>query len=60
MANERTTLEPVTGIRDTAPTVLDADQAAADVAAWIKRDVDAGIALGVQGTPSFFLNGERL
>ncbi|MGQ0843378.1 MAG: DsbA family protein [Sporichthyaceae bacterium] len=38
----------------------DADYASPDVAARIQRDVADGTALGVQGTPSFFLNGQRL
>ena len=40
-------------------TKYDADYASPDVAARVQRDVDDGRALGVQGTPSFFLNGQR-
>ena len=38
------------------------DKAVADpkTAARVERDVQAGIALGVQGTPSFFINEERI
>ncbi len=38
----------------------DADYASAEVAARIQRDVDDGMDLGVSGTPTFFLDGERL
>lgn len=38
----------------------DADVKAASTKARIQEDVDAGIKLGVTGTPSFFLNGQRL
>lgn len=37
----------------------DVDYASPEVAARVQRDVDDGLALGVQGTPTFFLNGER-
>lgn len=37
----------------------DADYASEEVAARVQRDVEDGIALGVQGTPTFFLGGER-
>ena len=40
-------------------TKYDADYASPEVAARVQRDVDDGLALGVQGTPSFFLNGQR-
>lgn len=38
----------------------DAAVADADTAARVQRDVEAGQALGVQGTPSFFINEERI
>lgn len=37
-----------------------ADVASADVRARVQRDIDSGRALGVNSTPSFFVNGERL
>lgn len=37
-----------------------ADVASPEVKARVQRDMDAGRALGVNSTPSFFLNGERL
>ncbi|QLQ10100.1 MAG: thioredoxin domain-containing protein [Nocardioidaceae bacterium] len=37
----------------------DSDYASKEVADRVQRDVDDGLALGVQGTPTFFLNGER-
>jgi protein-disulfide isomerase len=37
----------------------DADYASPEVAARVQRDVEDGLALGVQGTPTFFLNGKR-
>ncbi len=37
-----------------------ADVAAPEVKARIQRDMDSGRALGVDSTPSFFVNGERL
>lgn len=37
----------------------DADYSSAEVAERVQRDVDDGTALGVRGTPTFFLNGER-
>jgi len=37
-----------------------ADVASADVRARVQRDMDSGRALGVNSTPSFFVNGERL
>lgn len=36
----------------------DADYADPDVAARVQEDVEAGTDLGVQGTPTFFINGE--
>lgn len=38
------------------------DRAVADpkTSARVRRDRDDGVALGVQGTPTFFLNGQRL
>ena len=39
---------------------FDADVADPKTAARIERDVKAGEALGVQGTPSFFINEERI
>lgn len=36
----------------------DADYASPEVAARVQRDLDDGKALGVQGTPTFYLNGE--
>ena len=38
---------------------FDADYASQEVAERVQRDVDDGLALGVQGTPTFFLDGER-
>ncbi|KAB2812098.1 thioredoxin domain-containing protein [Pimelobacter simplex] len=38
----------------------DADYASDEVASRVRRDVDDGMALGVQGTPTFFLDGELL
>ncbi|KQY55365.1 disulfide bond formation protein DsbA [Aeromicrobium sp. Root495] len=38
----------------------DADVASPDVAARIERDVADGRRLGVSGTPTFYLNGQRL
>jgi protein-disulfide isomerase len=37
----------------------DADYASEEVAARVQRDVEDGVALGVQGTPTFFLDGKR-
>lgn len=37
-----------------------ADVASPEVKARVQRDIDSGRALGVNSTPSFFLNGERL
>ncbi|MAS53405.1 thioredoxin domain-containing protein [Nocardioides sp.] len=37
---------------------FDADYADPEVAARVQRDVDDGIELGVEGTPTFFINGE--
>ncbi|MGQ0631532.1 MAG: DsbA family protein [Sporichthyaceae bacterium] len=37
----------------------DADYASPEVAARVQRDVQDGTALGVKGTPTFFLNGKR-
>lgn len=37
-----------------------ADVASPEVKARVQRDMDSGRALGVNSTPSFFLNGERL
>ncbi len=39
---------------------FDACRASDAVAARVQRDVDSGLALGVAGTPTFFINGERL
>lgn len=36
----------------------DADVASEDVTERVRKDFDDGIALGVQGTPSFFVDGE--
>ncbi len=36
------------------------DVASAEVKARVQRDIDSGRALGVNSTPSFFLDGERL
>ena len=38
----------------------DADYASDEVADRVQRDVDDGTDLGVQGTPTFYLNGELL
>lgn len=38
----------------------DGDVASSEVAARVQKDVDDGKRLGVSGTPSFYLNGERL
>ena len=38
----------------------DADFASPEVAARVQRDVDDGMELGVQGTPTFYLDGELL
>ncbi len=38
----------------------DRDFASADVESRVQRDVDDGLALGVSGTPTFFLNGKML
>lgn len=38
----------------------DADVASPEVAARVQKDVDDGTRLGVSGTPSFYLNGQRL
>ncbi|WP_275106590.1 DsbA family protein [Nocardioides daphniae] len=38
----------------------DADYSSDEVAQRVQKDVDDGTALGVQGTPTFFLDGERL
>ncbi|MEV8027508.1 MULTISPECIES: DsbA family protein [Cellulosimicrobium] len=38
----------------------DADVADPDVAARVQSDFDEGVRLGVQGTPTFFLDGEKL
>ncbi|WGX96389.1 thioredoxin domain-containing protein [Nocardioides sp. L-11A] len=38
----------------------DADYASEEVAARVQRDVTDGVSLGVQGTPTFFLDGELL
>ncbi|MET0931614.1 MAG: thioredoxin domain-containing protein [Aeromicrobium sp.] len=38
----------------------DADVASPEVAARVQKDVDDATRLGVTGTPSFFLDGERL
>jgi len=38
----------------------DADVAGPEVAARVQKDVDDAIRLGVTGTPSFYLDGERL
>ena len=39
---------------------FDADYADPEVAARVQKDVDDGIELGVEGTPTFFINGEPL
>ncbi|KRB73118.1 disulfide bond formation protein DsbA [Nocardioides sp. Root190] len=39
---------------------FDADYGSAEVAERVQRDVADGTSLGVQGTPTFFLDGERL
>lgn len=36
----------------------DADYASAEVKARVQRDVDDGLELGVQGTPTFYIDGE--
>lgn len=36
------------------------DYAGAAVKARVDRDVNSGIALGINGTPTFFLNGEKI
>ncbi|HWG99603.1 MAG TPA: thioredoxin domain-containing protein [Pilimelia sp.] len=36
-----------------------ADVASAEVAARVRADATDGLAVGVQGTPTFFINGER-
>jgi len=38
----------------------DADYASDEVASRVRRDVEDGLALGVQGTPTFFLDGDLL
>ena len=38
----------------------DRDVASGEVEERVQRDVDDGLALGVSGTPTFFLNGEKL
>ncbi|MBJ7529640.1 MAG: DsbA family protein, partial [Nocardioides sp.] len=38
----------------------DADFASPEVAARVQRDVEDGMELGVQGTPTFYLDGELL
>lgn len=38
----------------------DTDYSSADVADRVQRDVDDGTALGLQGTPTFYLDGELL
>ncbi|KRF11472.1 disulfide bond formation protein DsbA [Nocardioides sp. Soil797] len=38
---------------------FDTDYSSEEVAERVQRDVDDGMALGVKGTPTFFLNGER-
>ena len=37
---------------------FDADYADPEVAARVQQDVDDGIELGVEGTPTFFIDGE--
>jgi protein-disulfide isomerase len=39
-------------------TQFDADYADPEVAARVQRDVEDGIELGVEGTPTFFIDGE--
>lgn len=39
---------------------FDADYASEEVAARVQRDVDDGLELGVQGTPTFYVDGEPL
>lgn len=39
---------------------FDADYASAEVAERVQRDVDDGLELGVQGTPTFYVDGEPL
>jgi len=39
---------------------FDRDYASAEVAERVQRDVDDGKALGVESTPTFFLDGERI
>ncbi len=36
----------------------DADYASDEVAARVQKDVEDGLSLGVQGTPTFYLDGE--
>lgn len=36
----------------------DADFSSQEVADWVQSDVRAGTDLGVQGTPTFFVNGK--
>lgn len=38
----------------------DADYSSEEVAARVQRDVEDGLALGVQGTPTFYVDGEPL
>jgi protein-disulfide isomerase len=38
----------------------DADYASQEVADRVQRDVDDGLELGVQGTPTFYVDGEPL
>lgn len=38
----------------------DADYASDEVAARVQRDIDDGLELGVQGTPTFYVDGEPL
>ena len=38
----------------------DADYTSDEVADRVARDLEDGTTLGVQGTPTFFLNGEKL
>ena len=41
-------------------TTYDADYSSAEVASRVQRDVNDGTALGLQGTPTFYLDGELL